>query len=326
MRRLPPLSAVRVFESAARHENFTAAAGELGMTQAAVSYQIRLLEERLGVALFTRSKGRVILTDVGRRTAAESSRAFDVLDGAFAALRAEDESKLTITSSYTFANTWLAWRLGSFQMAHPDMAVRLLTDDSLVDFASSEVDVGVRTGMGEWPGLCADLLFTIDFTPMCSPEFLARHGGSLQPEDLPGLPLIGADDPWWAAWLSEAGVDISDQPPRRGIRLGYQAHEGHAAMAGQGVAMLTPFFWRNDVAEGRLVRPFAQVSTRDWGYWFVYPEHRRVVPKVSRFREWLLKAVKRDLVALAAATPPALSAETARPSEAAMMPQAQRAG
>jgi LysR family glycine cleavage system transcriptional activator len=304
MRQIPSLPAVRVFEAAARHENFTRAAAELGMTQAAVSYQIRVLEERLGVALFRRERKKVVLTDAGRRASAETSRAFDILDGAFSALRAEDEGTLTVTTSYTFANTWFAWRLGAFQMTNPEMAVRMLTDDSVVDFAGSEVDVGVRTGQGDWPGLSAELLFRVDFTPMCSPEFLERHGGSLKPEDLLDIPLIGPQDPWWAHWLRQAGVDVPPRPPRPGVRLGYQAHEGFAAMAGQGMAMLTPFFWRNDLAEGRLVRPFGQVSTRGWGYWLVYAEHRRLVPKIRRFREWLLAEVARDLKQLAAGAPP----------------------
>lgn len=298
MRRLPPLAAVRAFEAAARHENFTQAAAELGMTQAAISYQIRLLEERLGVPLFRRERRRVVLTDAGRRLAAVAGRAFDALDGAFAAIRAEDEGMLTITTSYTFANTWFAWRLGAFQLANPEMAVRLLTDDSLADFAGEEVDVGVRTGLGEWPGLAADLLFRVNFTPMCSPAFLAEHGGTLRPEQLLELPRIGPDDPWWETWLKDAGVAVPEQQAPRGIRLGYQAHEGAAAMAGQGIAMLTPFFWRNDLAEGRLVRPFAQLSTRGWGYWLVYAEHRRLVPKIRRFRDWLLAEVARDLAAL----------------------------
>ncbi|TXC62667.1 LysR substrate-binding domain-containing protein [Sphingosinicella ginsenosidimutans] len=300
MRRLPPLAAVRAFEAAARHENFTQAAAELGMTQAAISYQIRLLEERLGVPLFRRERRRVVLTDAGRRLAAVAGRAFDALDGAFAAIRAEDEGMLTITTSYTFANTWFAWRLGAFQLANPEMAVRLLTDDSLADFAGEEVDVGVRTGLGEWPGLAADLLFRVNFTPMCSPAFLAEHGGTLRPEQLLELPRIGPDDPWWETWLKDAGVAVPEQQAPRGIRLGYQAHEGAAAMAGQGIAMLTPFFWRNDLAEGRLVRPFAQLSTRGWGYWLVYAEHRRLVPKIRRFRDWLLAEVARDLAALEA--------------------------
>jgi LysR family glycine cleavage system transcriptional activator len=295
MRRIPPLSAVRVFEAAARHENFTSAAAELGMTQAAVSYQVKLLEERLGVPLFRREKKRVVLTEAARRIAPQVGRAFDALDSAFATIRAEDEGLLTVSTSNTFANTWLAWRLGSFQMAHPDMAVRLLTSDALSDFATDDVDIAIRAGRGPWPDLSQDLLLPIDFTPMCSPGFLRRHGPSFEPADLLRLPLISPHDPWWPHWLKEVGVDAPDGPLRVGVRLDSQAHEGHAAMAGQGVAMLTPFFWRNDLAEGRLVRLFDHVSTRGYAYWLVCPEPRRSVPKIKRFREWLLAELARDL-------------------------------
>jgi LysR family glycine cleavage system transcriptional activator len=295
MRRIPPLSAVRVFEAAARHENFTSAAAELGMTQAAVSYQVKLLEERLGVPLFRREKKRVVLTEAARRIAPQVGRAFDALDSAFATIRAEDEGLLTVSTSNTFANTWLAWRLGSFQMAHPDMAVRLLTSDALSDFATDDVDIAIRAGRGPWPDLSQDLLLPIDFTPMCSPGFLRRHGPTFEPADLLRLPLISPHDPWWPYWLKEAGVDAPDGPLRVGVRLDSQAHEGHAAMAGQGMAMLTPFFWRNDLAEGRLVRLFDQVSTRGYAYWLVCPEARRSVPKIKRFREWLLAELARDL-------------------------------
>nr|WP_294817502.1 LysR substrate-binding domain-containing protein [uncultured Sphingomonas sp.] len=293
MRRLPPLSAVRVFEAAARHGNFTRAAEELGMTQAAVSYQVKLLEERLGAALFRRDKRRVVLTDAGTRAAPQISRAFDAIDSAFANIRAEDEALLVISTSNTFANTWLAWRLGSFQIGHPEMAVRLETSDALVDLEGGGADCAIRAGRGGWPGLAADQLMAIDFTPMVSPEFLARHG-PLQPADLLRLQLISPHDPWWTVWLREAGVDVPDGPPRPGVRLDSQAHEGHAAMAAQGVAMLTPFFWRNDLAEGRLVRPFEQVSTRGYAYWFAAPESRRNVPKIKRFREWLLGEIGRE--------------------------------
>jgi LysR family transcriptional regulator, glycine cleavage system transcriptional activator len=292
MRRLPPLAAVRVFEAAARHPSFTAAAAELGMTQAAVSYQIRVLEERVGTPLFRRERRRVLLTDAGRRAAGELTRAFDTIDAAFAALRAEDEAVLTLTATNTFASTWLAWRIGGFQVAHPGLAVRLQTGDALVDFASTEVDAGLRSGTGDWPGLACDRLMAIDYTPMCSPGFLAAHGPALAPADLLRLPRLTPDDLWWRHWLAEAGVG-APPPDGRGIRLDSQAHEGHAAMAGQGVAMLTPALWRNDVAEGRLVRPFAQVSSLGDAYWFVCPEHRRQVPKIRRFREWLLAEVAR---------------------------------
>ena len=294
MRRIPPLAAVRVFEAAARHENFTAAATELGMTQAAVSYQIKLLEERLGAPLFRREKRRVVLTEAGRRAAPAITRAFDAIDAAFGAIRTEDEAVLTVSTSNTFANTWLAWRLGSFQVNHPEMAVRLLTSDSLADFATDEVDVAIRSGRGGWDDLRAEQLLPIDFTPMCSPGFLKRHG-PFEPKDLMRLPQISPHDPWWPYWLREAGVDVPEGPPRPGVRLDSQAHEGHAAMAGQGMAMLTPFFWRNDLADGRLVRPFDQVSTRGYAYWLCYPEARRSVPKIKRFRDWLIAEMARDV-------------------------------
>lgn len=294
MRQIPPLSAVRVFEAAARHQNFTSAAEELGMTQAAVSYQVKLLEERLGVPLFRREKRRVLLTEAGARALPQVSRAFDTLDAAFANIRAEDEGVLTISTTSTFANTWLAWRLGGFQMAHPDMAVRMRSDDELIDFAADDVDVAIRAGLGDWEGLHRDLLLDVDFTPMCSPAFLKAQGGEITPADLLSLPLIGPQDPWWPHWLREAGIDAPDVVSRGGIRLDSQANEGHAAMAGQGIAMLTPFFWRNDLAEGRLVQLFDQVSTRGYGYWLVYPDHRGRVPKISRFRQWLIAEIKKD--------------------------------
>jgi len=294
MRRLPPLAAVRVFEAAARHENFTAAANELGMTQAAVSYQVKLLEEGLGAPLFRREKRRVVLTDAGRKAAPQITRAFDAIDAAFGAIRADDAAVLTVSTSNTFANTWLVWRLGSFQMNHPEMAVRLLTSDALADFVSDDVDVAIRAGLGGWDGLHQELLVRIDFTPMCSPGFLKRHG-PFTAEDMLRIPQISPHDPWWPFWLREAGVEVPDGPPRIGVRLDSQAHEGHAAMAGQGMAMLTPFFWRNDLAEGRLVRPFDQVSTRGYAYWLCYPEARRGVAKIRRFREWLLDELARDM-------------------------------
>jgi LysR family glycine cleavage system transcriptional activator len=294
MRRLPPLAAVRVFEAAARHENFTAAANELGMTQAAVSYQVKLLEERLGAPLFRREKRRVVLTDAGRKAAPQITRAFDAMDAAFGAIRADDAAVLTVSTSNTFANTWLVWRLGSFQMNHPEMAVRLLTSDALADFVSDDVDVAIRAGLGGWDGLHEELLVRIDFTPMCSPGFLKRHG-PFTAKDLLRVPQISPHDPWWPFWLREAGVEVPEGPPRVGVRLDSQAHEGHAAMAGQGMAMLTPFFWRNDLAEGRLVRPFDQVSTRGYAYWLCYPEARRGVAKIRRFREWLLAELARDM-------------------------------
>lgn len=300
MRHLPPLAAVRVFEAAARHANFTVAAAELGMTQAAVSYQVKLLEERLGVALFRRDKRRVVLTEPGRRAATRLSAALDAIDATFAELRQEDEAVLTVSTSTTFANAWLAWRLGAFQTTHASMAVRMLTGDALTDFAAEPVDCAIRTGLGPWPGLVQEPLLPIAFTPMASPAFLARHGGAIAPADLPAVQLIGREDEWWSIWLRAAGVPLPQRQSRPGVRLDSQANEGHAALAGQGVAMLTPFFWRNDLAKGELVRLSDVVAADGASYWLVYPEHRRHVVKLRRFRDWLMAEVARDRAALGA--------------------------
>ena len=292
MRRLPPLAALRAFEAAARLENFTAAAAELGMTQAAVSYQVKSLEDRLGAPLFVRERGRARLTALGGRLLPALSSAFDGIEAAFASFSQDDESLLTITTTQTFANTWLAWRVGSFQMEHPDLAVRLTTGHDLADLRCGDADLGIRAGLGEWPGLETQMLMPIDFTPMASPAFIARVTRELgrppEPADLPNLPMITPDDDWWETWLADAGVASEGRPLRRGLRLDSQASEGHAAMGGQGFVLLTPAFWRGDIAVGRLVQPFAQVSTRGFAYWLVYPPERRLVPKIKRFREWLI--------------------------------------
>jgi LysR family glycine cleavage system transcriptional activator len=306
MRRLPPMAAVRAFEAAARTENFTAAAAELGMTQAAVSYQVKSLEERLGAPLFVRERGRARLTPLGARLLPELSRAFDTLEAAFASHREEDESLLTVTTTHTFANTWLAWRLGGFQMEHMDLAVRMTTSNELVDLRSGEADVAVRAGNGEWDGLDKHRWFESSVTPMASPEYIEvverKLGRALEPRDIPQQTLINPNDDWWQQWFSDNGVPADESVLRRpGVRLENQANEGHAAMAGQGFALLTPLLWKGDVASGRLTVPFPErVSARGWAYWLVYPTERRMVPKVKRFREWLMAEIEAALVDLPA--------------------------
>ncbi len=298
MRRLPPLAAIRAFEAAARTENFTAAAAELGMTQAAVSYQVKSLEERLGAPLFVREKGRARLTPLGARLLPALSSAFDSIEAAFASHREEDETLLSVTTTHTFANTWLAWRLGAFQMDHPDLAVRMTTSNELCDLRSGDADVAIRAGRGGWEGLEHHMLFESSFTPMASPECIAeaerKLGRKLEPHDIPGQVLINPSDDWWQQWFSDNGVAADESVLRRpGIRLENQANEGHAAMAGQGIALLTPLLWKGDVAAGRLAAPFRdRVSARGWAYWLVYPKERRMVPKVKRFREWLLEEMQ----------------------------------
>lgn len=287
MRRLPPLAAIRVFEAAARTENFTRAAAELGMTQAAVSYQIRLLEERLGLSLFARAGGRVALTEAARRIAPAIAAAFDGLEDAFAALRADEDAVLAINTAQTFAATWLAPRLGAFQVARPELAVRLGTDTRLIDFSAGEWDAAVRIGRGDWPGLRRHFLFRSHVAPLCTPDFRDRHRLEA-PEQLLDLPRLSPNDGWWRGWMHDAGVASADLSPRPGLGLDNQLTEANAVLSGYGIALMTPFYWRAEIAAGRLVQPFGRLHFPGTSHWLVYPEAKRARPKIAAFREWLL--------------------------------------
>jgi LysR family glycine cleavage system transcriptional activator len=291
---LPPLAALRVFESAARHLSFTRAAAELGMTQAAVSYQIKLLEERIGMPLFLRRPRQVALTEAGRRLAPQVSEAFALISEAYASVRNVAEGTLVISTLQTFTSNWLARRLGSFQMKHPSLAVRLQTESHMVDFSREEVDIGIRSGSGNWPGLVRHLLLRAEFTPMLSPALAASVGGIKEPADLLRLPVLDPRDPWWEAWFAAAGVAETGLSQRPGTSMGSQASEANAAAAGQGVAILTPAFVAEELADGRLIQPFELLARDGNAYWLVYPESRRNVPKIRAFRDWLLAEVARS--------------------------------
>lgn len=293
MRRLPPLAAVRVFEAAARHASFTQAAAELGMTQAAVSYQIKLLEQRLGVPLFLRARRRVTLSEAGRRAAALVTAGLDQVADAFSGLLANDAAVLSISTTQTFAANWLAPRLGAFQLARPDLAVRLHTANDMVDFAREEIDVGIRSGRdpAAWPGLRAHFLFRLHATPLCAPAFRDRHAIGV-PADLLRVPRLNGEDRWWRAWFERVGVPAPGENPA-GIRLDTQIMEGNAALAGVGVAMMTPLMWRADLAAGRLVQLFPELHVGQSAYWLVYPDYKRGQPKIAAFRDWVGAEVAR---------------------------------
>ena len=287
MRRLPPLASIRVFEAAARHLNFTAAARELGMTQAAVSYQIRLLEERLGTPLFRRERGRVTLAPAARRAATIATGALDALTDAFAGLRADGDAVLRISCANTFGVRWLAPRIGGFQLAHPDLAVRLDASDTLADFARDDVDVGIRAGL-EPAGLHATRLFDISFTPMASPAFLARYPLPT-PAALLDVPRLSPEDSWWPIWFAGAGVEFA--PGRTGgLRLDSQVSEAGAAMGGAGVGLLNARMWQPELAAGLLVAPFDYAAGYGGSFWLICSEARRNVPKIKAFRDWIVAA------------------------------------
>ena len=292
MTKLPPLSAVRAFEAAARHGSFTKAAEELGMTQAAVSYQVKLLEDRVGAPLFLRQARKVVLSEAGRRLAPPVSEAFQRLEAGFAALRETNEKVLSVTVIQSFATSWLVPRLGTFQMAHPDIAVRVDASGRMVDLTREEIDVGIRTGHGNWPGLKAHLLMPATFTPLCSAEFLARAGPLASPADLLRLPLLDWRDPWWRQWFALAGISDPQPALPSMIEADSQVMLGRAAMAGQGVAILTPAYFAAELAEGRLVQPFALTGRSESSFWLVYPQERQSAPKIRAFREWILAEVR----------------------------------
>lgn len=282
---LPPLPAIRAFEAAARLGSFTRAADELHMTQAAVSYQIKQLERRLGMGLFHRQPRQVVLTPAGQRLAPAVFDAFKQLRTAFAQALERAETELAITALPTIAAAWLVPRLGAFQLAHPRLAVRLDTAIELVDLTRGEFDVGIRIGAGDWPGLHADFLLPSLFTPLCSP---ALRECLRTPADLLAMPRFGRER-WWRAWFAAAGLPNVDLGAKPGVELDIEQHAVSAAIAGHGVAISSPLFFEQDVAAGRLLQPFDLVLRDQREYWLTYPIALRTSEKIGAFRTWLLE-------------------------------------
>jgi LysR family glycine cleavage system transcriptional activator len=290
--RLPPLAAIRAFEAAGRHENFSRAAEELGMTQAAISYQIRQLEDRVGKPLFVREKGRVRLSDSGRRLLPALSSGFAGIADAFDGLREEDEDVLSVNTSVSMGGTWLSSRIGRFQLRHPDLAVKISLDNERIDFGLGGIDAAIRTGYGEWDGLRADFLFRQHFAPICAPSFL-EHNTIERPEDLLRAERLGPNDSLWTGWFAAAGIG-EPPPPRRGIVLDSQLQEANTMLSGFGIAMMTPLFWKADLESGRLVQPFATLYLPGTAQYLVHPASRAGVRKIERFREWLHAEIAAD--------------------------------
>lgn len=289
---LPPLSAIRVFEAAARLLSFTKAAAELGMTQAAVSYQIKLLEQRLGAPLFLRRPRALVLTEAGQWLAPRTTEAFDALREAYSRFGEREEGSLVVNTMHTFAAQWLAPRLGTYQLAHPRTSVRLETTTRVVDFSREEVDIVIRSGKGVWPGLVSYRLIDVAFTPMVAPALAKRVGGLRTPADLLKVPLLDTTDRWWNMWFDTHGLprDALEREDQPSIML--QTITASAAMAGHGAALLIPEFFELEIAAGRLVAPYPPISEDGNAYWLAYPENRRNVPKIRTFRDWILSEIK----------------------------------
>jgi LysR family glycine cleavage system transcriptional activator len=284
-RRLPPLNGIRAFEAAARHGSFVAAAEELNVTPAAVSRLVRLLEERLGVALFERHANRLTATDAGLAYRAGLT---PLLDG-LARLTAEVVARpaapvLTVGVGPTFAIRWLIPHLAAFTRAEPGIEVRIATGGAAVPFAKGW-SCNIRLGAGEWPGFAADRLVSADLMPVAAPALAARLAA---PADLTGETLLRvAHAPQdWPLWAEAAGVTGL---AAAGPVFEFYGQALQAAADGMGVAMGIRPYVDDDIAAGRLVAPFTVTVPKGMGWYLVYRREGAADPAFAAFRRWILR-------------------------------------
>ena len=291
-RRLPPLNALPSFEAAARHLSFSKAADELHVTHGAVSRAIRNLEDHLGIQLMIRATRSVRLTPAGAAYAAEVREALDQLATATRVATGQHSAGLLGVSTLdSFAGKWLVPRLFRFRQAHPEIEVRLATSERLADFVSDGIDIAVRYGRGQYPGVSAELLIKEDLFPVCSPKLLEGPHPLRTPADLRHHTLIHDDfhiD--WSMWLRSAGIEGID--PHRGPSFHSSVLALQAAVQGEGVVLGRSPLVGDDLAAGRLVRPF-DISMAGRGYYVVYPPRALQFTKVKAFRDWLMAEASR---------------------------------
>ena len=291
-RRLPPLNALRAFESAARHLNFSRAAEELSVTPGAVSQQIQNLEDYVGAALFKRTPRGLLLTDSAQTALPALREAFDRLAEAASLLTAAvDGRRLTLTAPPSFAAKWLVPRLGRFEASHPQVDVWLSADMDLVDFAASDVDLAIRYGPGPYPGLETIRLMNETVIPVMSPD-LASTNPVRVPADLVRHVLLhdgssNADEscPDWQMWLAARGVRGVDAT--RGPRFNQSSLVIEAAVSGRGVALAKRTLAQDDLDAGRLVAPMPISTLIDFAYFLVHPKAKGRLPQVKAFVGWI---------------------------------------
>jgi len=291
-RRLPPLNALRAFETAARHLNFSRAADELSVTPGAVSQQIQNLEDYVGASLFRRTPRGLLLTDAAQTALPALREAFDRLaEAALLLTAAVDGRRLSVTAAPSFAAKWLVPRLGRFGDAHPQVDVWLSADMDLVDFAAGEVDLAIRYGAGPYLGLEAIRLMSETVTPVISPELMAANPLN-DPADLARQVLLhdgspDADDscPDWQMWLAARGVKGVDGA--RGPRFNQSSLVIEAAVGGRGVALAKRTLAQDDLDAGRLIVPIRITTSVDFAYWVVHPKSKGRLPQVKAFVSWI---------------------------------------
>jgi LysR family glycine cleavage system transcriptional activator len=301
-RRLPQLNALKSFEAAARHESFTRAAEELCVTQGAVSHQVKALEAELAVKLFNRERQRLVITEAGRQYLLVVRDALDrIALGTERLMQRQTSGALTVSTSPDFAAKWLVHRLGRFADVHPEIDLRIAAQMHHVDFAREDVDLAVRHGAGDWPGLAAVNLCAEELFAICSPKLLAGGQRMRQPSDVLKFPLLHLDDRNdWSKWLETAGVVGAELS--RGPVLNQASMLIDAVVDGQGIALARTALAAWDLLNGRLVRPFPVTLPLSRTHWIVCPRATSMLPKIVTFRDWLLAEAADDLRRLKALT------------------------
>ena len=290
-RHLPPLNALPSFEAAARHLSFSRAADELRVTHGAVSRAVRNLEDHLGMQLMIRATRSVRLTPIGASYAAEIRDALEHLAAATSAATGQSSGILSVSTIDSFAARWLMPKLSRFRRAHGDIDVRVAVSERLANFASDGIDIAIRCGCGQYPGLSAELLMNEDHFPVCSPKLLKGRHPLRTPADLARHTLL--HDVFtvdWAVWLHSAGIDNVD--PHRGPTFLSSDHAILAAVQGEGVALGRSALVADDLAAGRLVRPFELSLPAGFAYYVVYPPRALHRPNVKAFRDWLMAEIR----------------------------------
>jgi LysR family glycine cleavage system transcriptional activator len=300
-RHLPSLNALRAFEAAARHLSFTRAAEELNVTQAAISHQVKALEDQLGITLFRRLNRTLLLSTEGQTLFPAVRDALDTLSEATESLAARGAGgTLTVSTLPSFAAKWLVPRMSRFHDRHPEIELRIAATERLVDFARDDVDVAIRFGTGGWPGVRAELVAEEAVTLVCSPSLL---GTLRQPSDLANFTLLHEEmlpfdpSPGWNAWLNAAGITNIDTT--RGPRFSHTHMILQMAMEGHGVALGGTVLIADDLVAGRLIAPFNIELPSGFAYYLVCPTSAVTRPKIKAFWDWVSEemAVTRDSLA-----------------------------
>ncbi len=297
MRFIPGTRALRTLIAAGKHLNFTRAADELGLTPAAVSFQIKEIEEQLNLKLFVRTSRSILLTEAGAILCEASADALDLMNRAVSRSHkaARGSAQLKVSVNAQFATKWLMWRVERFQKLHPDIALRLDIANEIRDFAVDDIDIAIRFGAGKYPGLAVHRLFNNLVIPVCSPRLLTSGRGLNEPRDLLQHTLVhiewsqqGVTWPNWRIWMAAAG--ISDFDDSNTIVFETSTDVVDAAIAGNAVALADFAMVANDLSEGRLVRPFALgiKMPPEYAYYLAYPEEVASDQRIMAFRDWIL--------------------------------------